>query len=72
MIPSDLVITGIVLAFAAALGAASYVGYHRWQIRDPFTADGFYHHERAELGGKALMIACAFLFILVMLLGVSR
>lgn len=72
MIPTDLVFTGIVLALVAGLGAVSYSGYHRRQIRDRFTAEGYYHNERAQLGDKALVIACALPVVLVMLLGVSR
>jgi hypothetical protein len=70
--PIDLIWTGIALALVAALGAVTYSAYHRWQIRDPFTADGFYHKERMQLGGITFMMATVFLFVLLMLLGVSR
>ena len=72
VIPVDLVLTGIVLAFFAAFCAASYSAYHRWNSRGRFTADTLYHHTRAELGLKAFMISGAFLFVLVAMLGVSR
>lgn len=72
MIPTDLIWTGMALLVVAALSAACYSGYHRWNSRGRFTADGLYHRERAELGLKAVMIAGVLLFVLALLLGISK
>lgn len=62
----------MVLLVVATLGAACYSGYHRWSGRGRFTADSLYHHERAELGLKAFIIAGVLLLILALLLGISK
>lgn len=71
LIPTDLIVAGIVLALVAAFGAVSYAGYHRWNARGRFTSDTLYHTKCAHLGLVAFSISGLFLVVLVLVLGVE-
>lgn len=61
---------GIVLV--AALVAAVYFAYHKWNGRGRFTADTLYHRRRARLGIAGFSISGLCLFVLVLVLGISH